>query len=64
MRLGVRPMITAQRSYGSRAIKKGKAPIEQQVAKLFEEMIMAVKFKENPTVDLDGSFHGIEHRDI
>jgi hypothetical protein len=50
------------RSYGSRAIKKGKAPVEHGRLRLFKEMIVAVKFKVNLTVDLDGSFRGIEHR--
>jgi hypothetical protein len=36
--------------------------IEQWELRLFKEMIVAINFKENLTIDLDGSFHRIEHR--
>jgi hypothetical protein len=62
--LRVRPVITSPGSYGKRGQRKVSAWMSDGWPKLFEDMIVVVGFKENPTVDLDGPFCGNEHRDI
>jgi hypothetical protein len=64
MHLRVGPMITAHGHMESSFIKKGKAPIEQWATKIIQGNDLVVKIKENPTINLDGSFRGIEHQDI
>jgi hypothetical protein len=49
---------------GTRAIKSDKHPLSSGWINLFEEMIMAIRFKANLTVDPDGSFRDFEHQNI
>jgi hypothetical protein len=46
----------------SKAIKKSKRLLSGGRLKLFEEPILAVKFKASLIVDLDRPFRKIEHR--
>ena len=48
----------------SGAQRMGKRLSSDGRLRLLKEMIMVVKFKENPTIDLDRSFRGIKHCDI
>jgi hypothetical protein len=61
------------RSYGRRDIKQGdachlicwsKVPIEQWVTEIVQRNDPGHQDQRKSTVDLDGSFRGIEHRDI
>jgi hypothetical protein len=62
--LGIRPTIIAQHRMKNRTIKKSKLPLSSKRLKLFDDPVLAIKFKESLIVDLDRPFHKIKRKDF